>query len=79
MLLRFDTALQIVPKKKSIIKLSIVCTTARMCLNSYRRNKSVYNPSSKFVKSLVPYQRLNERRKAIRYRNKSCIPYNYRY
>lgn len=79
MLLRLDTVLEVVPAKKTTIKLSVVCTTARMCLNCYRRNKSVYNPSSKFVKSLIPYQRLNERRKAIRYRNRSCIPYNYRY
>lgn len=64
-----------VGRTKKFTKLVVVSTTANVCLTYYRRTKSSGSLSS--INS-VHSDCLIYRQKAIRYRNRSSIPYKYR-
>lgn len=68
--MRGEEIIMLKPKRK-FSKVAVVgVTTHKMFFNCYCHKRSG---------SIQPYQRLTKRRKAVRFRSRSCFPYKYRF
>lgn len=82
MLVINESELRLIKQRPTIKKSMSVDATTKICLTCYCRGSSLGGCSSiKSVKSVPYYQTVQamKRRKAIRYRNRTAMPFKYRY